>query len=41
MNRTVERILAILTDTQRQAWRQLIGELFDVDLHLRPEDWSP
>jgi serine/threonine protein kinase len=37
----VERVLDLLTEEQRQRWYDLIGEPFLVDLHLRPEDWSP
>jgi hypothetical protein len=37
----VARVLAILTDEQRSIWYELIGEPFEVDLQMRPEDWSP
>jgi hypothetical protein len=34
---TVQKILDVLSDAQRQAWNELIGKPFEPDLHLRPE----
>lgn len=39
--RTVERIVATLSDEQRQTWLKLVGEPLDADPHDRPEEWPP
>ncbi|HVX09807.1 MAG TPA: serine/threonine-protein kinase [Pirellulales bacterium] len=41
MQAAVQKILDVLSDSQRQAWTQLIGKPFEADLHLRPEDLLP
>ena len=40
MNRTVKRILTVLTPEQVAAWNTLVGEPFAYDLHLAP-DYGP